>query len=223
MKLLLIEDHKGLALSLFEYLEPKGFEMDWASNGIQGYELATQNNYDLIILDIAMPGMDGLSVCRKLREEAASIIPVIMLTARDTLDDKVLGLDVGADDYLVKPFELKELHYRILSKLRRNTTYKQGFTLTFEDLSYNTKTKQLFRAGQELHLPKTSLKILSYLMQNSERLVSGVELENHVWNNEPPSSGALRTHLHTLRQVVDKPFKKQIIYTVPGQGYRLKS
>lgn len=222
MKLLLIEDHKGLALNLFEYFEPKGFEMDWASNGNQGYELAVNNSYDLIILDIAMPGMDGLSVCRKLREDATSTTPVIMLTARDTLDDKILGLDIGADDYLVKPFEMKELHYRILSHQRRNTIYKQGFLLEFADLSYNTKSKQVFRSQQELHLPKIALKILHYLLMNSERLVTSEELESHIWNNEPPTSSALRTHFHTLRQIVDKPFATQLIHTVPGQGYRLK-
>lgn len=197
--------------------------MDWADNGNRGYQLATTNLYDLVILDIAMPGMDGLSVCRKLREEANMTTPIIMLTARDTLDDKVIGLDVGADDYLVKPFDLRELQSRIQSILRRNTTYKQGFQLTVADLIFDTNKMQVFRDNKELRLPKIALKILQYLMMHSDRLITGAELETYVWGDNPPSSGALRTHLHTLRQIVDKPFKNQLIHTIAGQGYRISS
>jgi DNA-binding response OmpR family regulator len=221
MRILVIEDHSGLAKNLFDYFGGHGHTLDWAPDGINGLHLAVTQKYDVIVLDLSLPGIDGIEVCRKLRQEAGLAIPIIMLTARDTVDDRVKGLDIGADDYLIKPFDLKELDSRIHALTRRAQNQWTSKNLTVGDLNFNTLTMEVKRAGQLLKLPPIPLKLLKFLMVNTDRVVSTDELEQAVWGEDIPQTSALRTHLHTLRMVIDKPFDRPLLKTIPGFGYRL--
>ena len=221
MRILVIEDHASLAKNLFDYFGRLGHVLDWAADGISGLHLAVTINFDIIILDISLPGIDGLEVCRKLRQEARMDLPIIMLTARDTVDDRITGLDIGADDYLVKPFEMKELNARIQALNRRAQKQWTSTILAVGDLTFDIHTMEVRRAGQILKLPPLQLKLLKFLMMNTHRVVSSSELEQSIWGDEPPLTSALRTHLHSLRQIVDKPFDKALLRTVTGFGYRL--
>ena len=221
MRILVIEDHAGLAKNLFDYFGRLGHVLDWAADGISGLHLAVTNNFDVIILDISLPGIDGLEICRKLRQEARMDLPIIMLTARDTVDERITGLDIGADDYLVKPFEMKELNARIQALTRRAQKQWTSTTLVVGDLTLDLHTMEVRRAGRLLKLPPLQLKLLKFLMMNSNRVVSSTELEQSIWGDEPPLTSALRTHLHSLRQIIDKPFDKTLLRTVTGFGYRL--
>ena len=220
-RLLLIEDHRDIAEMVYAYLERRGFEMDFAGDGITGLHLAVTNEYDAIILDLMLPGMDGLKLCEKLREEAHKDTPVLMLTARDTLEDKLAGLDIGADDYLVKPFEIRELEARVRAIIRRQQGMVSPETLEVEDLKFDTGTLEVSRSGQQLHLSPTCMKILRILMSASPRVVSRSEIERQVWGDILPDSDTLRSHLYNLRQTIDKPFEKPLLHTMQGSGYRL--
>jgi len=168
-----------------------------------------------------LPGMDGIEVCRKLREEARNDTPVLMLTARDTLDDKINGLNAGADDYLVKPFEVRELEARIRTLLRRHRGAVARETYTVDDLTLDTATLRVTRGGQTLTLTPIGLKLLTALMRASPRVVTRQQLEHEVWGDLLPDSDTLRSHLYTLRKVIDKPFSRSLLHTIPGVGYRL--
>jgi len=220
-RVLLIEDHRDIAEMVYAYLEHHGYEMDYAGDGVTGLHLAVSNDYDVIVLDLMLPGMDGLAVCKKLREEAGKDTPVLMLTARDTLEDKLAGLDTGADDYLVKPFEIRELEARVRAQIRRRHGQVSPATLVVGDLSLDTGTLEVRRAGQAVHLSPICLKILRILMQSSPRVVSRSELERQVWGDILPDSDTLRSHLYNLRQSIDKPFDEPLLHTVQGSGYRL--
>ena len=220
---LLIEDHKDIAEMVTAYLENRGFDVDYAADGVTGLHLAVSNNYDAIILDLMLPGMDGIDICHKLRTEARRDTPVIMLTARDTLDDKVLGLETGADDYLVKPFAIKELEARVRSIIRRHKGEVSKEILTIGDLSVDTATLSVTRAGQSLNTTPIGFKILTVLMRASPAVVSRRELERQVWGDILPDSDTLRSHLYNLRKVIDKPFDKQLLQTIQGSGYKIIS
>ena len=218
---LLIEDHRDIAGAIVDFLEDRGFSVDYAADGITGLHLAVTNPYDVIVLDIMLPGLDGLSVCRKLREEARNDTPLLMLTARDTLDDKITGLSAGADDYLVKPFEVRELEARLRTLLRRHRGAVARETDTVDDLTLDTATLQVTRGGQSLALTPIGLKLLTALMRASPRVVSRQQLEREVWGDLLPDSDTLRSHLYTLRKAIDKPFARPLLHTLPGAGYRL--
>jgi DNA-binding response OmpR family regulator len=218
---LLIEDHRDIAGAIVDFLEDRGFTVDYAADGITGLHLAVTNPYDVIVLDIMLPGLDGLSVCRKLREEARNDTPLLMLTARDTLDDKITGLSAGADDYLVKPFEVRELEARLRTLLRRHRGAVAREVHTVEDLTLDTATLQVTRGGQSLALTPIGLKLLTALMRASPRVVSRQQLEREVWGDLLPDSDTLRSHLYTLRKAIDKPFARPLLHTLPGAGYRL--
>jgi DNA-binding response OmpR family regulator len=220
-RVLLVEDHRDIAEMVYAYFEHRGYEMDYAGDGMTGLHLAVSNDYDAIILDLMLPGMDGLKLCEKLREEARSSVPVLMLTARDTLEDKLAGLDIGADDYLVKPFEIRELEARVRALIRRHHGQVSPESLVVGDLEFDTGTLEVKRSGKLLHLSPTGLKILRVLMQASPRVVSRNELERQVWGDIMPDSDTLRSHLYNLRQVIDKPFDKPLLQTLQGSGYRL--
>ena len=220
---LLIEDHKDIAEMVTAYLENRGFDVDYAADGVTGLHLAVSNNYDAIILDLMLPGMDGIDICHKLRTEARRDTPVIMLTARDTLDDKVLGLETGADDYLVKPFAIKELEARVRSIIRRHKGEVSKEILTIGDLAVDTATLSVTRAGQSLNTTPIGFKILTVLMRASPAVVSRRELERQVWGDILPDSDTLRSHLYNLRKVIDKPFDKQLLQTIQGSGYKIIS
>lgn len=220
MRILIIEDNSDLAANLYDYLEARGHILDTATDGVTGLHLAVTHDYDVIVLDLMLPGMDGLKLCRKLREEADKQTPVIMLTARDTLDDKLAGFNVGADDYLVKPFALQELEVR-LQALQRRFSGSTSHLLRVADLSFNTDTLEVKRAGKNVNLTPTGLKILELLMRKSPQVVSRRDIENAVWGQDVPDSDALRSHMHTLRAAVDHPFETALIHTIHGIGFRM--
>ncbi len=218
---LLIEDHRDIAGAIVDFLEDRGFAVDYAADGVTGLHLAITNPYDVIVLDVMLPGLDGLTVCRKLREEARNDTPLLMLTARDTLDDKVNGLAAGADDYLVKPFEVRELEARLRTLLRRHRGAVARETYTVDDLTLDTATLQVTRGGLSLALTPIGLKLLTVLMRASPRVVTRQQLEREVWGDLLPDSDTLRSHLYTLRKAIDKPFERPLLHTMPGAGYRL--
>ena len=219
--ILLIEDHKDIAEMVIAYLEKHGFELDYAFDGVTGLHLAVSNAYDAIILDLMLPGMDGIDVCRKLRTEARRDTPVIMLTARDTLNDKIAGLDTGADDYLIKPFAIQELEARLRSMIRRHKGEVAREVLSIGDLIVDTATLNVQRAGKQLNITPIGLKILTVLMRASPSVVRRRDLERQVWGSVLPDSDTLRSHLYNLRKVIDKPFDRQLVHTIQGQGYRI--
>ena len=220
MRVLIIEDNPDIAANLGDYLEDHGHTVDFAGDGITGLHLAVVNDFDAIGLDLALPGMDGLEVCRKLRADAGKDTPVLMLTARDRLEDKLAGFDTGADDYLVKPFELQEVAARlkVLSGRGRRRNRRE---LQVGDLTYNLDTLNVNRGGEEIYLNPIGLKLLHCLMEASPNVVSRAELEMEVWGEEMPDSDSLRVHIHSLRSAIDKPFGSNMIQTRHGIGYRL--
>jgi DNA-binding response OmpR family regulator len=220
MRVLIIEDNPDIAANLGDYLEDHGHTVDFAGDGITGLHLAVVNDFDAIVLDLALPGMDGLEVCRKLRQEAGRDTPVLMLTARDRLEDKLAGFDKGADDYLVKPFELQEVEAR-LNVLASRGRRRNRRELKVGDLVYNVDTLNVCRGDTEIYLNPIGLKLLHCLMESSPNVVSRSELEMKVWGEEMPDSDSLRVHIHSLRSAIDKPFGSNMIQTRHGIGYRL--
>jgi DNA-binding response OmpR family regulator len=220
MRVLIIEDNPDIAANLGDYLEDHGHTVDFAGDGITGLHLAVVNEFDSIVLDLALPGMDGLEVCRKLRTEAGKDTPVLMLTARDRLEDKLAGFDTGADDYLVKPFELQEVEAR-LKVLAARGRRRNRRELKLGDLKYNLDTLDVSRGEQEIYLNPIGLKLLHCLMEASPNVVSRADLEMEVWGEEMPDSDSLRVHIHSLRSSIDKPFGSNMIQTRHGIGYRL--
>jgi DNA-binding response OmpR family regulator len=220
MRVLIIEDNPDIAANLGDYLEDHGHTVDFAGDGVTGLHLAVVNEFDAIVLDLALPGMDGLEVCRKLRSEAGKDTPVLMLTARDRLEDKLAGFETGADDYLVKPFELQEVEAR-LNVLAGRGRRKNRRELKVGDLIYNLDTLNVNRGEAEIYLNPIGLKLLQCLMDASPNVVSRAELEMEVWGEEMPDSDSLRVHIHSLRSAIDKPFSSNMIQTRHGIGYRL--
>ncbi|HRQ66836.1 MAG TPA: response regulator transcription factor [Xanthomonadaceae bacterium] len=219
--LLLIEDNRNIAEMVGEFLERRGYGIDYAADGVTGLHLAVSNSYDAIILDLMLPGMDGLDLCRKLRNEGKRSTPVLMLTARDTLDDKVKGLDAGADDYLVKPFAIQELEARVRALIRRDRRQVSSEVLKVGDLVLDTATLRVSRGGKDLQLSPIGLKLLHILMRESPRVVSRRDIEREVWGDTLPDSDTLRSHLYNLRKVIDKPFDRPLLHTIHSAGYRV--
>ena len=220
MKLLIVEDNPDIVANLYEFLEPRGFVLDHARTGQEGLQRARSGRFDAIVLDVMLPGMEGTTLCQRLRRQLRQATPVLMLTARDSLDDKLLGFASGADDYLVKPFLMAELEARILALVRRSRGAMEP-VLSAGDLSFDTATYEVRRGGRRIVLTPTGYKLLACLLQAAPRVVTREELEHAVWGEDPPDSDALRTHLHALRQAVDKPFEHPVIKNIPGVGYRV--
>jgi len=220
LRILIVEDNADIAENIGDYLEAQGHVLDYALDGIGGLHLALTQDFDVIVLDIMLPGMDGLTFCRKLREDAAKLTPVLMLTARDTLSDKLEGFRAGADDYLVKPFALEELAARI-GVLVRRTGLPLHDLLRVADLEVDIGKMKVQRAGRPVELNRACLKILIMLMQAHPKVVTRRELEHALWADKPPDSDALRSHIYALRRAVDKAFKRPLIETVHGVGFRL--
>lgn len=219
--ILLVEDHQDIAEMVYAYLERRGHTVDYAADGVTGLHLAVTQNHDVIVLDLMLPGMDGVTLCRKLRGEAQKDTPVIMLTARDTVEERIAGLDAGADDYLVKPFDIGELEARIRAQIRRQRGQVAPETLKVEDLSADLGTMEVRRAGKRIELTPIAFKLLVVLMRASPRIVSRRELERQVWGDVLPESDTLRSHLYTLRKAIDRPFDGALLHTLPNVGYRL--
>jgi DNA-binding response OmpR family regulator len=220
MNILVIEDNADITANLYDYLEPRGHGVDSADDGPTGLDRALNNGYDVIVLDLLLPGLDGIEVCARLRD-AGNDTPVLMLTARDTLKDKVTGLACGADDYLVKPFALPELEARLAALIRRARGEQGRRLLQVADLTLETTTLRVVRAGRQIDLAPIPMRILTLLMRESPRVVRRAEIERIVWDDNPPDSDALKAHLHLLRTAIDKPFAEALLRNVHGVGYRL--
>ncbi len=223
MRVLIIEDNRDLASNMFDFLEAKGHVVDAAGDGLTGMHLALVHQYDAIILDLMLPGMDGITLCRKLREEGGKDTPVLMITARDSLEDKIAGLEAGADDYLVKPAELREVELRLRALVRRGGERTQKPKMAVEDLSIDPATFSVRRGGVAIELPPIPYKILEVLMARSHQVVKREEIEHAVWGDGRPDSDSLRAHVHLLRTLIDKPFERKLLRTLRGFGYQLVS
>ena len=222
MRILVIEDNRDILANVLDYLQLKGYSVDCAQDGVSGLHLACTGHYDLVVLDIMLPGMDGFAVCQRLREDARSEVPILMLTARDALEDRLKGLRAGADDYLLKPFALAELVARIEAILRRSQGGRKR-QLIVADLVYDLDTLEITRAGVTLKLNPLAMKLLAILMQKSPNVVRREVLEEALWGEDCPDSDSLRSHIHQLRQVLDKPFTTPLLHTLHGIGYRLSA
>ncbi|MDD1494075.1 MULTISPECIES: response regulator transcription factor [Burkholderia] len=221
MKILIIEDDTSIATNLVDYLEGTGYDVDVAASGTAGLQFALSEPWDAILLDLALPGMDGLTLCRKLREEAHRDTPVLMLTARDTLDDKLAGFVHGTDDYLVKPFSLKEVGARLCAMIKRYRGRVASQELHVGDLRLDLATLIVERAGRAIKLQPKCLQLLRILMQSPNRVFGRAELESEVWGEVMPDSDTLRSHIYTLRKALTQPGETDLVETVHGLGYRL--
>lgn len=220
LSVLVVEDNRDIATGILDYLEAHGHVPDSALDGVTGLHLAVTQEYDVVVLDLALPGIDGLTLARRLRADAGKSVPILMLTARDTLEDKLEGFEAGADDYLVKPFELRELEARLLALARRGRG-DTGRVLQVDTLSFDTETLTVRRGDDVLSLNPVRRRILELLMRASPRVVSRTEIERAIWGDDPTESDALRTHISALRQVLDRPYPEALLRTVHGIGYRL--
>ncbi|MBF0309036.1 MAG: response regulator transcription factor [Magnetococcales bacterium] len=221
LRILIIEDNQDLADNLFDFLEARHHILDHAADGITGLHLAVVNDYDGILLDLILPGLDGVTLCRKLRQEAGKSTPILMLTARDSLEDKIIGLEAGADDYLVKPFAMREMETRLRVLVRRSRGEVANTVLRLGDLSFDPGQRLLRRGGRHVELPPIPMRLVELLLRAASRVVTRQELEGAIWGDTPPDSDALRAHMHVLRAAVDRPGERPLLHTVRGVGYRL--
>ena len=220
-RILVVEDNPDIVANLFGYLEPLGYTLDVAHNGYAGLARAAERAHDVIVLDLTLPGLDGLDVCRRVREELRCNTPILMLTARDTVEDTVVGLRSGADDYLVKPFSLAELEARLQALVRRSRNEDLDPVLRVGTLVLDRSTRHVTRGGKQVTLSPVGFRVLEILMRASPRVVTKDAIEQEIWGEERPMSDALRTHIHAVRQAVDKPFSHPMLLTIAGIGYRL--
>lgn len=223
MNILLIEDEHNVASFITKGLEEEGMNVTVSHNGEEGLGLALKGKYDLIILDLILPGLDGLDVCKNLREEQGNETPVIMLTALDNTENIVTGLNTGADDYLPKPFKFQELLARIQAITRRAQKNSNHRVLSFEDLSLNLDTKVVERAGTIIKLTAREFTLLEFFMRNPQKVLSRLEIFQHVWEvNFDLGTNIIDVYVNYLRNKVDKGFPVRLIHTVVGMGYVMK-
>lgn len=220
MYLLVIEDNPDVAANLCDFFAAHGHTVDLAYDGLSGLRFALAESYDAVVLDLMLPGMDGLEVCGRLRD-AGLTVPVLMLTARDTLDNKLEGFDSGADDYLVKPFALQELEARLQALVRRASGDTGPRRLRVADLVYDPGTQTVTRAGRRIELAPIPLRMLALLIRRSPKVVTREEIEREIWGDSPPDSDALRAHLHAVRTAIDRDFDPPLLHTLRGIGYQL--
>lgn len=220
MDVLLIEDNPDLAGNIVDYLESRGHRVDLARDGLSGLHFAASKAFDAIVLDLGLPGIDGVELCRRLREEGLAT-PILMLTARGELNDKVLGLEAGADDYLVKPLSLRELEARLRAQVRRAAGGLEQQRLQVGDLLLDERTRQVSRQGRRIALAPLDYQLLRLLMRASPAVLPRERLESLLWGDDPPDSDTLRAHIHRLRLAIDRPFDVPLLHTVPHVGYRL--
>lgn len=222
MRVLIVEDNPDILATLYGFLEPKGYTLDSARNGYGGLALISENEYDAIVLDVMLPGISGIELCQKVRHEFQLNTPVLMLTARDSLADKALGFESGADDYLVKPFSVAELDMRLRAMMRRaKGAHGVDRALRFGTLVFDPELQEVTRDGSRIVLTRIGYVMLRTLMLAAPRIVTRETLEHAVWGEDRPESDALRTHIHFLRQGIDKPFEHPLLVTIPSVGYRL--
>jgi len=222
---LIVEDDKRIAENISKGLASEGMKVEIASDGITGKQMALQNEYDLLLLDLNLPGLKGYDVCRQVRRYKP-LLPIIMLTAYGEIEDKVSGLRLGADDYIVKPFDFRELTARISAALRRNdllSNKSEREIIQVGDLCLNLRTKQVKRGEREIELTARELSLLEYLMRHSGEVVSKMDLAESVWHlNFDPGTNVVEVYINYLRRKVDKDFEHKMIHTRPGLGYVLQ-
>jgi DNA-binding response OmpR family regulator len=218
---LLVEDNFDLAGNIQDYLEQRGWSVDYVPNGALALHRVSEQTHAAVILDLRLPVMDGLEVCRRLRSGIAPRIPVLMLTAADLLDDRLTGFAAGADDYMVKPFALSELLARLRALVRRSSALSPSSVLRLHDLELNPSTREVRRGERRLVLTRMGYSILEYLLARSPAVVLRQELERHLWADDPPGSDALRTHIATLRAEVDRAERTALLHTHRGVGYQM--
>jgi DNA-binding response OmpR family regulator len=222
LRVLVVEDHVPLREQVVALLTRAGHVVDEAADGRLGLLMALQNPPDVLLLDIGLPGLDGMRVCEALRAQSARYVPVLMLTARDALPDKLQGFNAGADDYLVKPFAGEELLARIQA-LSRRKGMGEDYLLSIGSLCIDRRARTASRCGQPLALPPIAFSILLMLAETFPRALSRSEIVEALWQGEAPDSDSLRTHIFQLRQQLDKPFEHAMLKTVHGVGFRLES
>ncbi len=222
MRLLIVEDEKELAKPLKEGLAYQKYAVDVAHDGETGERLARENQYDVIVMDIMLPVKDGISITKSLRDSGMTT-PIIILTAKGTVDDKTTGLDAGADDYLPKPFAFDELSARIRALMRRTAQEKKPI-LRVADLTLDPATHEVIRGDKDIDLVKKDFQLLEYMMRNSEKVLTRAEIEEHVWDrNAELWSDVIRSHIKTLRAKIDRGYKQKLIRTVHGVGYKISA
>ncbi|MEA5259890.1 response regulator transcription factor [Arcicella aquatica] len=224
MNILIIEDDERIASLVKRGLEENDYTVTLAYDGMMGKKLALQNDYDLIITDIILPKLNGLELCKDIRAAKPNTL-IIMLTALGTTDDKVEGFDAGADDYLVKPFDFRELHVRIraLTKRQSSKTGHQGFILKYTNLELNNQTKTVSRSGIDITLTPKEFKLLEYMMRNAERILSRTEIAEKVWDTHfDTGTNFIDVYINYLRKKIDKDFEPKLIHTKSGMGFIFK-
>ena len=219
--ILMVEDHYELAATVCEFLEQHGFVVDHARNLDAARNFLKTHPYHLLLLDINLPDGSGYDLCEWLRIDQGKDIPILMLTARDTLDDKLKGFSAGTDDYLVKPFAFNELVMRVRALIKRSLGEVSSSKIQIHDLILDSATQTITRAGQLIELPRIQFKLLKILMRNSPKVISKQEIIIELWGDEEPESDALRSHIYNLRKMIDKPFQEKLIHTISGVGLKV--
>lgn len=220
-RLLIVEDDRDLAGNLIDFLEIQGYVTDFAADGHTALNLLAANHYDLVVLDLTLPGVDGMTICSRIRQQLRSQVPVVVLTAKDEINTKISAFDIGADDYVVKPASLREIEARIRALIRRAGRESDNDLLIIGDLRMDVGTMKIERAGQPIALPPVPTRILMLLMRRSPNVVHRLAIHREIWGEAPGDNHALIVHMHALRNAIDKPFDRQLIHTVRGFGYRI--
>ncbi len=224
MKILIIEDEEKLAGAIKRSLEFEGYTVEVYNDGLEGAEAGIMQNHDLVILDLGLPGLDGILVCKKIRSKKKQL-PILIITARDSVKSKIEGLDGGADDYIVKPFDFEELLARIRALLRRNKE-DETLVLTTGDLVFNLSSKIILRNGAQIALSLKEMNLLEYLMKNTGKVVSKTQIIENVWDGQAdPLSNIVDVYIGYLRGKIEKPFKnsRPLIHTIKGVGYKMEA
>lgn len=221
MRILIAEDNHALVASVFEYFEARGHVLDAAPDGTTALYLLSNNDYDVLIVDWGLPRVDGMAVVSRYRSERGKALPILMLTARAELDDKLEGFRSGANDYLTKPFAMPELEARVLALADRRAAQSERRILRVHDVQLNLDTHEVVRAGESIRLYRACRKLLETLMRASPSVVSREALSYALWAESAPENDLLRSHMYELRRAIDGPFAKKLIHTVPREGYRM--
>ncbi|WP_458068270.1 response regulator transcription factor [Rhodanobacter sp. BL-MT-08] len=216
--ILLVENEQLIANVVGDTFEQKNYSVDYAPDGKTGFRLAASGNYDAIVLDLTLPGINGLELCRKLRDEYKKSAPILIISGNETLDDKIAGFEAGADDYLVKPFDAAELEARVRAQIRRYKGQVVTGLLTVADMTLDTATGIVTRAGKCLTPTPMGVRLLRILMRRSPNYVTRQEIEREIWGETLPDTDTLRSHIYTLRSIVDKPFSHHLVHTIPYRG-----
>jgi len=223
MRVLLVEDERKISAYVKRGLEEQGYAVDTAYSGQEALDWANSIDFDLIVLDIMLPEMDGISACREMRKNG-SRVPILMLTARDSIDDRVAGLDAGADDYLIKPFAIKELLARLRALSRRSNEIPKETLLQVADLTLDTLTQRVKRSGKLINFAAKEFAVLECLMREPDRVLSRTQIAEHVWNYDVfNQSNVVDVYIRNLRRKIDDPFELKLIHTIRGSGYRIST